>query len=625
MYGNNYNAFSFDIYIHKILNKSIDIHRLLIGENSMFRNIIWLIIFLILLVACQINNRENLSAIAENYYQERAPLYPVEATQAGDNRYNDLYPNDISQSFKKELEAFYSKYQDLLSKIDRNALSIEDQLTYDALQWECDINLDHLKFPYELMPINQMFSPNLFFGQLASGSGAQPFKTVKDYENWLKRVDSFIVWCDTAIANMKIGIRKGYVLPKSLIKKVIPQMASLMNGPVEEHLFYRPVDLMLGSFSSEEKDKITSEYTKMIRDKIIPLYQRLYNFISEDYLPAGRETSGYGALPNGDAWYKQRIKNYTTTGMTAEEIHQLGLSEVERISEDMEEVKAEVGFNGELKDFFNYVRNKKELMPFNTAEQVIEHCKSIYQTLKPNLKKLFDVMPKTPFEIRRTEAFREKSASAEYNQGSIDGTRPGIFYVPVPDAKKYNIFSDESLFLHEVIPGHHFQISLQQENDALPKFRKTLWYSAYGEGWALYSESLGKELGLYEDPYQYFGMLSAEMHRAIRLVVDTGIHSKGWTREQAIQYSIENEAESLDNIESEIERYMAGPGQALSYKIGQLKIRELRSRAAKQLVDKFDIQLFHDQILESGCVPLEILEAKINRWIEGQKVRPASQ
>lgn len=243
----------------------------------------------------------------------------------------------------------------------------------------------------------------------------------------------------------------------------------------------------------------------------------------------------------------------------------------------------------------------------------------MHATMKPKVDELFSLQPKTPFEVRRTETFREKSASAEYNPGSLDGTRSGIFYTPIPDASKYNVYSDESLFLHEAIPGHHFQISLTQESTELPQFRKTLWYSAYGEGWALYTESLGKELGLYTDPYQYFGMLGAEMHRAVRLVVDTGIHTKGWTREEAITYCLDNEAESEAGITSEIERYMAMPGQALSYKIGQLKIRELRAKATAELGEKFDIREFHKQVLETGCIPLALLEDKINTWIETSK------
>jgi len=272
---------------------------------------------------------------------------------------------------------------------------------------------------------------------------------------------------------------------------------------------------------------------------------------------------------------------------------------VTRIGQEMEKVKSQVGYEGDLKSFFDHVRNKKELMPFSDPQEVINNFYAIQEKMLPQVNKLFDLQPKTAFEVRRTEAFREASASAEYNPGSLDGTRPGIFYVPIPDVNKYNLFSDEDLFLHEAIPGHHFQISLQQENTALPSFRKDLWYSAYGEGWALYTESLGEELGLYQDPYQYFGMLGAEMHRAIRLVVDTGLHAKGWTREQAIQYSLDNEAESEASITSEIERYMANPGQALSYKIGQLRIRELRKKAETELGVAFDIKVFHRKVLES--------------------------
>jgi uncharacterized protein (DUF885 family) len=297
----------------------------------------------------------------------------------------------------------------------------------------------------------------------------------------------------------------------------------------------------------------------------------------------------------------------------------LGLSEVARIRSEMEKIKEQVGFEGDLKAFFDFVRGNTELMPFTEPEQVIAHFNEIHERMKPQLEKLFDNKPKTPFVVRRTEAFRENSASAEYNPGSLDGTRPGVFYVPIPDVTQYNIYSDESLFLHEAIPGHHYQISLTQESEDLPQFRKTLWYSGYGEGWALYAESLGKELGLYTNPYQYFGMLGAEMHRAVRLVVDTGLHSKGWTREQAIQYSLDNEAEPEASIISEIERYMANPGQALSYKIGQLKIRELRKKAEDARGDKFNIGQFHNQVLETGCVPLALLEDKIDGWIEANK------
>jgi len=456
-------------------------------------------------------------------------------------------------------------------------------------------------------------------GQLASGSGAQPFKTVEDYNNWLKRVDGYLVWLDSAETNMREGIKEGYVLPESLIVKIIPQLEAMTEPVLDKHLFYSPVKKFPSDFSEEDKKQLADAYTGMVQEKIIPAYKKLEDFMKSEYLPAGRASSGIADIPNGEAYYKHQIKKYTTTNMTADEIHQLGLDEVARISAEMEKVKEQVGFKGDLKSFFNYVRNSKDLMPYTDAKQIIDNFNAIHERMKPQLEKLFDKKPKTAFEVRRTEAFREKSASAQYNASSLDGTRPGIFYVPIPDAKTYNVYSDESLFLHEAIPGHHYQISLTQENEELPQFRKTLWYSGYGEGWALYAESLGKELGLYTDPYQYFGMLGAEMHRAVRLVVDTGLHSKGWTREQAIQYSLDNEAEPEAGIISEIERYMANPGQALSYKIGQLKILELREKANKELGDKFDIREYHNQVLETGCVPLALLENKIDNWIETKK------
>ena len=551
----------------------------------------------------------------QNYYEESLKMYPLNATSAGDNRYNDQLPNILSDDFRQKERSFYMDYLKTMKALNNEDLSETDQLSRDILIWECNINLEGLNFKQYLTPIDQMWTQQLTIGQFASGSSSQPFKTVDDYKNWINRLDGYLLWMDSAEKRMAEGIQTGYVLPKSLIQKVLPQLQAMANPNIDEHLFFTPIHNFPANFSEEEKEELTILYKNYINDKIVPSYAKLHKFMSTDYLDAGRTTSGIADIPNGEAYYNHQIKLYTTTEMTADEIHQLGKSEVARILSEMEKVKHEVGYKGTIISFFNHVRNKKELMPFATAEEIINNFNTIHQTMQPQLDKLFDMKPKTPFKVKQTEAFRAESASAEYNPGSLDGTRPGIFYVPIVDAKTYNIFSDESLFLHEAIPGHHYQISLQQENQDLPDFRKTLWYSAYGEGWALYSESLGKELGLYTDPYQYFGMLSAEMHRAIRLVVDTGLHSKGWTREQAIKYSLENEAESEASITSEIERYMANPGQALSYKVGQLKIRELRTYAEGKLGIKFDIGKFHNQLLDSGCLPLELLEKKIYKWI----------
>lgn len=564
-------------------------------------------------------NRNEFDSLLNQYHEDRLKLYPLEATYAGDSRYDDRLPNDITMAYRDTLKSFYSLYKTRLEQVDTSGFSEEEKISYQVLQWETDMNLQGLQFQTQLMPINQFWSLNLTVGQLAGGASAHPFKTVQDYESWLKRLQSYTAWLDTAMVNMRAGIKEGFVLPKALTMKVIPQFADLSQGPVEKHLFFAPIFNMPESFSQADKERLKKAFSDVIQNEIMPRYQRMDEFIRNEYLPASRESSGISDIPGGEEYYNYLIKLYTTTDMTADEVFELGQQEVERITQEMIKVKEQVGFKGDLKEFFEYVRTKEELTPFSDPEQVIANFRQIHETMKPHIPKLFDKTPKTPFEVRRTEAFREASASAEYNPGSVDGSRPGVFYVPIPDVESYNILSDEDLFLHEAIPGHHYQVSLTQENQDLPEFRKTLWYSAYGEGWALYSESLGKELGLYTDPYQYFGMLSAEMHRAIRLVVDAGIHAKGWTREQAIAYSLEHEAETEDAIVAEIERYMSIPGQALSYKVGQLKIMALRAKAEQALGDKFDIREFHNEILESGSVPLAILEDKINKWIEAEK------
>lgn len=560
----------------------------------------------------------------KDYSEGKLELNPTEATFLGDSRFDASFPNLLSDNYQKRRNEFYTDYASKLEGFKDSDLSEREQMSKAVMAWDCEMALAQHSFKNDVyMPINQMWTVNLTMTQWATGTSAQPFKTVENYDNWLKRLDQYNLWLKTAEERMKEGIQEGYVLPKSLIKKVIPQFDALTTVKksaegiidVSEHLYYAPILAFPDNFSSEDKERLTEAYTDILMKKLLPSFKSIAFFLKSNYLASGRESSGISDIPNGKAYYDHAIKFYTTTTMTADEIHELGLKEVSRILNEMELIKDQVGFNGELKDFFNYVRGNKELMPFSKPQEVIDNFNVIHDKMQPQLKKLFSNKPKADFIVKQTEKFREASASAQYNPGSSDRTRPGVFYVPIIDASAYNVFSDEALFLHEAIPGHHYQISMTQENEELPDFRKTLWYSAYGEGWALYTESLGKELGLYTDPYQYFGMLGMEMHRAIRLVVDTGIHAKGWSREKAIQYSLDNEAEGEASIISEIERYMANPGQALSYKIGQLKIRELRANAEKQLGDNFDIREFHSQILETGCIPLALLENKIHNWI----------
>lgn len=561
----------------------------------------------------------SLDSLLHNYHEGYLKLNPFVATSAGDDRYNDILPNTISTGYRNQVRDFYKGYQDKLKVIDRSALSEEDALSYDLLNYQCNINLEELKFHDNLTPISQIRSMHLQVAQLAAGTGNQPFKTVKDYDNWLKRLEGFVVWCDTAIANMKKGMAQGYVIPKALAVKVVPQLASFDHGPVKNHLYYKPILNIPADFSADDKARLDKEYTGIIEQKIIPAHQRLKEFMEKEYIPACRETSGIDALPNGKEFYNFAIKRYTTTDLTADSIFALGKAEVDRISKEMEAIKTQVGFRGDLKAFLEDLRTNRKFRPFKTGDEIVAYYNSIHEKMKPNLLKLFDKAPKTAFEVRRIEAYREKTTAANYNAGSEDGSRPGVFYFPSPEPENYSYVGTEDLFLHEAIPGHHYQIMLKIENKTLPDFRRFLNYGSYTEGWGLYAESLGKELGLYTDPYQYFGMLTAEMHRAIRLVVDAGMHSQGWTREQAIQYSKDHEAASEQNIVSEIERYMGNPGQALSYKIGQLQILALRAKAEKELGDKFNIKEFHNQVLDAGSLPLSTLEAKIDLWIEGTR------
>ena len=574
---------------------------------------------------------QTLAAIFEEYYQFKDRINPIEATKGGNFQYNEYIANYISDAYQTDLIAEYSTFLERLAQIDPAQLSQADLLSMKVMQWDCEVKLEGLQNPlvittspiynlpsFELTPLIQVQSLHLYVAQLGAGGSVHPFNTVKDYKDWLKRLDDYIAFLDTSIANMKEGIAKGIVLPKVLTEKTIVQLEEFITKPVEEHLFYRPIQSMPEGISQSDRDRLAGEYQNVIETKLRPKYTELKQFLVAEYLPVCRTTSGIGALPNGAATYNYLIKLHTTTNLTADEIHELGKREVERILVEMEEAKNQIGFKGDIKAFLEFIRNSPEQMPFQDPQEVIANFNQIKEKINDKFDQVFELTPKADFVVRRTEAFREASASAEYVPGTKDASRPGIFYVPIPNVSKYNKFADEALFLHEAIPGHHYQLSLQQENKALPKFLHPESLGVFVEGWALYAESLGKELGLYDDPIQYFGMLSMEMHRAIRLVVDTGMHSKGWTRQQAIQYSLDHEAESEASIISEIERYMATPGQALSYKMGQIKIRTLRTKAEQKLGAQFDVRAFHSQVLNSGSLPLVLLEEKIENWINSQ-------
>ena len=556
-------------------------------------------------------------AMLDHYYEEYLALFPIDAAVSGDSdpRYEAVWPNDISAEYRARVTAMCTKFLGELAHYDRAALSATDRLSYDTLQWSLSARRELGTHFFHLLPVNQFSSPTLTFAQMGSGQSVHPFRTAQNFRNFISRAQGFSRWTDTAIANMKEGVAKGFVPPKTLMERVLPQLESLMADDAEKNIFFAPLRMLPADLTPADRDRLATEYTAAIHDIIIPAYRRLHAFIKDEYLPHCRDTAGIGALPGGAAAYASQVRWQTTTDFTPEQIHEIGLKEVARIRGEMDKVQAQVGFKGTLAEFLSFVATDPQFAPYRTEEEVLNGYRAIESRVMASVPKFFRHLPRTKFEVRATEKFRAASASAEYNPGAADGSRPGVFYVPIVDPRNFRTPRMEDLFLHEAIPGHHFQISLTIENTSLPRFRRFDGNNAYVEGWALYCESIGKELGMYTDPYQNLGMLFGDMHRAVRLVVDTGLHAKGWTREQALAYGAEQEGGTPDRQIAEIERYMAIPGQALGYKIGQLKIRELRTLGEKQLGAKFDLPGFHDEVLMGGALPLAVLDAHIKAWL----------
>jgi len=559
-----------------------------------------------------------LHTLFDEFFERGLELNPMRATSIGDYRFNDKFANSIGPEHREASRIMDEEFLARLLEIDREQLSRQDQLSYDMFRLNREQSLEGNRFPGHLQPINQFYSTLNSFVQLGSGTSVHPFKTVEHYDDWLARIDGFVVYADQAVENMKEGMRQGVVQPRILMAKSLPQIESQIVDTAEESGFWAPIENMPEEFSAADRERLVVAFKEAIETKVLPVYSRMANFMSDEYMGATRETVGLYALPDGPEWYAYNVKRITTTDLTPEEIHQIGLNEVARIHDEMRGVMEEVGFEGNLKDFFDFMNNDDQFY-FDEPEQLIEGYRDMSERVSELAKPLFNVFPKTGFEVRRVEPFREASASGgSYRTGTPDGSRPGVFYANAYDIKARPIWGMESLFLHEAIPGHHFQRSLQVENEALPGFRRFGGYTAFTEGWGLYVESLGKEIGVYTDPYQYFGALNAELWRSIRLVVDTGLHAKAWTRQDVLDYMYDNSPVKEARAVSEAERFMAIPGQALAYKIGQLKIRELRTYAEGQLGDAFDVRDFHTQVLMDGPMPLSMLETKIHDWVDSQ-------
>ncbi len=569
--------------------------------------------------ASQTARTARLNALYEQYWEELLKLNPLQATFQGDNRYNDQLPNTLSAQYRQQMHDFNTRWLQSVKTVGSDGLAGQDLLSYQIFVRDREKSLESEQFPTWQQPVNQFYNFAATVAQLGSGTGAQPFKTPADYENWRKRAAQVPVLFEQAIANSREGMKNGVVQPRALMVKVIPQLDALIKDKAEDTLFWNPVKNFPANFSDADKQRLTAEYKSTIEGQLMPAYRQLRAFINDEYLPATRTTSGLDSLPNGAAWYAFNARNSTTTNLTPAQIHQIGLDEVTRIHGLIGKVMQQAGFKGSMKEFFAFMQTDPRFS-FKDEPALLAYYRGLEAKINEKIPEQFSLTPKAPFEIRPVEAFRAQSAAGgSYQRPSQDGSRPGIFYVNTYDLPTRKTWDAEDLYLHEAIPGHHFQLALQQELTNLPKFRRFGSETAFSEGWGLYAESLGRDLGVYEDPYSQFGYLQNELWRAIRLVVDTGLHSKGWTREQVIAYMLDNSAESETQSTAEAERYMAIPAQALAYKMGELKIQELRDRAEKALGPKFDVRRFHAEVLKDGSVPLEILEGKIDRWIASEK------
>jgi uncharacterized protein (DUF885 family) len=559
--------------------------------------------------------RKLLDAIADQYYDAKARNEPVSATENGDGRFDDQVGLAISPKARARQFALLRGFLKRLQAIDRMELDLGAQTNYDILAFELKSALTFENIPEHLLPLNQMDSVPLTLANYAGGEAAQRLTTVKEYKAYLNRLSQLPAWTDQAILNMREGIKRGIVLQKAAAVSMLPQFQKLVSAKPEDSIFYTAIKKMPATFSAKDKAELTRAYRATIAGKLTPALTRLSTFLEKEYLPATRASTGWSELPGGRAWYQLAVAAQTTTSLTPEQIHEIGLKEVARIQGQYAIVGPKMGYTGPAAQLPGWVAKQDKYRPFKTEQEIIDVYRKLDATLRTKLPAMFTLMPKAPLDLRLEPELTRETASDHYTAPAADGSRPGVFWSVVNDPTKYGSTGMVTLFLHEGQPGHHFHIALLQEMN-LPRFRQFGGNNAYTEGWALYAETLGKEMGLFDKPEDYFGHLNDEMLRAARLVVDTGIHTKGWTREQAIKYMRDTLGDSEEVSRSAVERYMVWPGQALGYKIGAMKIAELRKRAETALGAKFSLPQFHEVVLRDGTMPLALLEAKVDRWIE---------
>jgi uncharacterized protein (DUF885 family) len=557
-----------------------------------------------------------LHAIFDEAWEWTLKEFPTMATYVGDRRYDDRLP-DMSLEAIERRKAHTRTLRDRLRTVDRAKLSAGDQLNYDLFLRDLELQIEGERFPSDLIVITQMGGIHQEMAQLAQ---IVPKFTVRDYENFSARLRQLPALVDQNIVLMRQGLAKGITPPRMTLREVaaaIQQQA--VADPQQSPIYHLVFAQVPETIPAAERERLQQETARVLEEAVLPAYRKLHAFFVEEYYPGTRDAIALSSLPDGREWYAYQIKSMTTTDLTAEQIHEIGLSEVARIRADMERIKEQVGFRGGLAEFFTFLRTDPQFY-FTEKEALLTTYRDIAKRIDPELPKLFGKLPRLPYGVAPVPEYSEKTqTTAYYNPGSLEAGRAGYFFANTYDLKSRPRWEMEALTIHEAVPGHHLQLALAQELENVPNFRRWGGYTAFIEGWGLYSESLGPELGMYTDPYAQFGQLTYEMWRAIRLVVDTGMHAKGWSRDRAIDYFKENASKTEHDIVVEIDRYIVWPGQALAYKIGELKIKELRASATRELGDRFDIRGFHDAVLEAGALPLDVLESRVKAWVVSQK------
>lgn len=557
-----------------------------------------------------------LHALFDEAWERDLRESPVSASFLGDRRYNDRWGDFSAAALEASHQADIATLE-RLARIDRDALPENEQLNHDLFKREYENRIENYEHQSYLIPLNQR-------GGIQTANEMTEslrFTSVKDYADWVARLNAFGPYMDQTIAVMKRGIAAGRTQPRIINERILPQIEAQIVEDATASGFYDPFREFAEGIPAAEQQRLRNEALAAIRTVVVPAFERLAVFFRNEYLPASRPAVGIGSTPNGKDYYAMRARQYTTTDLTPEEIHQIGLREVERIRGEMQKVIVQVAFKGSFQEFLTFLRTDPQFY-YKDPQELLEAYRALSKRIDPELVKLFGHLPRTPYGvIPIPDAIAPDTTTAYYMPPAADGSRPGYYYVNLYKPEVRPTYEMEALSVHEAVPGHHLQIAIQQELGKLPEFRRFGGFTAFTEGWGLYSESLGEDLGLYQDPYSKFGQLTYEMWRAVRLVVDTGMHYKGWTRERAIEFFKANAAKTEHDIINEIDRYIAWPGQALAYKIGELKIKELRARAEEALGEDFDIKAFHDTVLGAGALPLDILEQRIDAWIAAEKGR----